>query len=298
MPQYLRLRRQVRASRAGHHVVDRSVFNWFPMMADLLPASRRLLAVAALAALSGCSIIPDTGATDPDRFAQETAPIFYQPEGIDPQKVGRLPVQPVPQARDLFRSQFNQTYGLPTSNPVHQAMYAQKSEDDFTLPAIPYKRIDPRFLRQEVDYRTNERPGTIVIDTRGHYLYFVEPGGRAMRYGVGLGAAGYAWHGRGVIQWKQKWPRWTPPSEMVAREPEIKPVSAQRGGMNPGPTNPLGARALYIFQNGRDTLYRIHGTPDWQSIGKQASSGCVRMLNQDVIDLFNRVSAKAEVVVQ
>ena len=88
------------------------------MMADLLPASRHLLASAALAALSACSIIPDTGATDPDRFAQETAPIFYRPEGIDPQKVQRLPVQPVPQARDLFRTQFHQTYGLPTFNPV------------------------------------------------------------------------------------------------------------------------------------------------------------------------------------
>lgn len=271
--------------------------NWFPMMADLLLVSRHLLAAAALATLSACSIIPDTGATDPDRFVQETSPIFYRPEGIDPQRVQRLPVQPVPKSRDLFRTQFHQTYGLPTFNPVHQAMYAQKSEDDFTLPAIPYKRIDPRFLRQEVDYKTNERPGTIIVDTREHFLYFIEPGGKAMRYGVGLGAAGYAWHGRGVIQWKQKWPRWTPPAEMVAREPQMKPLSAERGGMNPGPTNPLGARALYIFQNGKDTLYRVHGTPDWQSIGRAASSGCVRMLNQDVMDLYNRVPARTEIVV-
>jgi lipoprotein-anchoring transpeptidase ErfK/SrfK len=268
------------------------------MAAPMFPSClKAFIGLASLAVLSACSIIPDTGATDPDRFAQETAPIFYRPEGIDPQKVHRLPIQPVPQARDLFRTQFHQTYGLPVFNPVHQAIYAGKNEDHFTLPAIPYTRMDQRLLRQEVSYQTKEKPGTIVVDTKAHLLYFVEPGGKAMRYGVGLGAAGYAWSGRGVIQWKKKWPRWTPPAEMVARDPEIRPFSAERGGLNPGPANPLGARALYIFQSGKDTLYRIHGTPDWQSIGRDASSGCVRMLNQDVMDLYDRVPAKSEIVV-
>jgi lipoprotein-anchoring transpeptidase ErfK/SrfK len=271
------------------------------MMADRMSLFRSFLfasGLSCLALLAGCSIIPDTGATDPDRFAQETAPVFYNPEGIDPQKVHRLPVQPVPQTRDLYRTQFHQTYGLPVFNPVHQAMYAQMNEDDFTLPAVPYKRIDPRFLRQEVNYQTKEKPGTIVVDTRNYFLYLVEPGGKAMRYGVGLGREGYAWSGRGIVQWKQKWPRWTPPAEMVAREPEIKPFSASQGGMNPGPTNPLGARALYIYKDGKDTLYRVHGTPDWQSIGKATSSGCVRMLNQDVIDLYNRVPVRSPIVVE
>jgi len=118
-----------------------------------------------------------------------------------------------------------------------------------------------------------------------------------MRYGVGLGREGFAWKGRGVIQWKQKWPRWTPPVEMVSRQPEVRPFSAENGGMNPGLANPLGARAMYIFKDGQDTLYRIHGTPDWQSVGKAVSSGCVRMLNQDVVDLYDRVSAKSEIVV-
>lgn len=276
-------------------------YSTFSMMADSMSLLRRLLLVSGLSCmgiLAGCSIIPDTGATDPDRFAMETAPVFYSPEGIDPQKVRRLPVQPVPQVRDLYRTQFHQTYGLPVSNPVHQAMYAQMNEDDFSLPAIPYTRIDPKFLRQEVSYQTNEKPGTIVVDTRDYFLYLVEPGGKAMRYGVGLGREGYAWSGRGVVQWKQKWPRWTPTDDMVAREPEIKPISAERGGMNPGPTNPLGARALYIYKNGKDTLYRVHGTPDWQSIGKATSSGCVRMLNQDVIDLYNRVPVRSEILVE
>lgn len=137
----------------------------------------------------------------------------------------------------------------------------------------------------------------MVVDTKAHFLYFVEGNGKAMRYGVGLGRDGYAWSGRGVIQWKQKWPRWTPSVEMVSRQPEVRPFGAENGGMNPGLMNPLGARAMYIFKDGQDTLYRVHGTPDWQSIGKATSSGCVRMLNQDVIDLYDRVPARAEIVV-
>jgi lipoprotein-anchoring transpeptidase ErfK/SrfK len=276
------------------------------MMADQTPLLRCLslaCAVSGAALLSGCTIVPDTGATDPDRFVQETAPVYYRPDGEGPGKgLVVLPpnsgVRPPSQVQDLFRTRFHHTYGLPVSNPVHQAIYAQVNEDNFMLPAIPYQRIAPQFLRQEVTYQTLEKPGTVVVDTKEHFLYFVEPFGKAMRYGVGLGRDGYAWSGRGVIQWKQKWPRWTPPSEMVSREPEMRPLSAERGGMNPGPTNPLGARAMYIYKNGNDTLYRIHGTPDWQSIGKATSSGCVRMLNQDVIDLYSRLPAKAEIVVQ
>ncbi len=118
-----------------------------------------------------------------------------------------------------------------------------------------------------------------------------------LRYGVGLGREGFAWSGRGVIQWKAKWPRWTPPDSMIARQPKLAKYSASNGGMAPGIDNPLGARALYIFQNGQDTLYRVHGSPEWQSIGKAVSSGCVRMLNQDVIDLYDRVRGKAPILV-
>lgn len=265
------------------------------------------LAVAALC-LSGCNIlIPDTGATDPARFVQETSPVFYQPPGVDPMRVKPIDA-PVPQRPGVPATIYNQTYGipgantsrtygLPVSNPVNAAFYGQVRDTDFTLPAIPISRIDPQYLRQEVDYPTKEKPGTIVVDTRTKHLYFIEPNGKAMRYGVGLGREGYAWSGRGVIQWKAKWPRWTPPDEMVERQPDIRSFSAANGGMNPGLGNPLGARALYIFKDGQDTLYRIHGTPDWQSVGKSTSSGCVRMLNQDVVDLYDRVPAKAEIVV-
>ncbi|WP_117190624.1 L,D-transpeptidase [Rhizobium terrae] len=258
------------------------------------------LVVAASATLAGCQIplVTDTSRMNPDVFVQETAPVFYVPPYADPPS-NQPPPMPgaIPQKRQLYPSDFHQTYGLPVSNPVHRTMYGVIRDDDHTLPAIPYSRIDARFLRQEVDYRTNEPVGTIVVDTRAHYLYFVQPGGKAIRYGVGLGKAGFAWHGRGVIQRKAKWPRWTPSDEMVARQPNLRQFAASEGGAEPGLNNPLGARALYIFQDGKDTLYRVHGTPDWQSVGKATSSGCVRMLNQDVIDLFDRVPSGTAIVV-
>jgi lipoprotein-anchoring transpeptidase ErfK/SrfK len=179
----------------------------------------------------------------------------------------------------------------------YNVMYAAQSAEKFPLPAIPYKKIEAQFLRQWVDNPTGERPGTLVVDVGHHFLYFTYPNGKAMRYGVGLGRAGFAWAGEGVIQYKRQWPRWTPPDEMVARQPALERYSIANGGMDAGLTNPLGARALYIFQNNEDTLYRIHGSPEWQTIGKSVSSGCVRMLNQDIIDLYGRVPNKTRIVV-
>lgn len=182
-------------------------------------------------------------------------------------------------------------------NTIFATMYAAMPDEQFPLPAIPYKRIDRRFYRQMVANPTGERPGTIVVDTANFFLYLTYEDGQAMRYGVGLGRQGFEWSGRGVIQYKRAWPRWTPPDEMVARQPELQPYSIANGGMDPGLKNPLGARALYIFQNGEDTIYRIHGSPEWWTMGKAVSSGCVRMLNQDIIDLYNRVPPKAPLVV-
>ncbi|WP_082511315.1 MULTISPECIES: L,D-transpeptidase [unclassified Rhizobium] len=172
---------------------------------------------------------------------------------------------------------------------VYDTMYAAMPDEAFPLPAIPYQRIDPRYLRQLVDDPTGERPGTLVVDTNQHFLYLVYEGDKAIRYGVGLGRAGFGWSGEGVIQYKREWPTWTPPQEMIMRQPELAPYSARNGGMPPGLMNPLGARALYIFRNGRDTLYRVHGSPEWWTIGKSVSSGCVRMMNQDIVDLYSRV---------
>ncbi|MCF6370360.1 L,D-transpeptidase [Rhizobium halophilum] len=274
---------------------------------SFLPKSLRKIlsfavAAAATAFLSGCILVTDTSRMNPDVFVQETAPVFYVPPYADPPS-NQPPPMPngIPHRRQLYPTHFHQTYrqtyGMPVSNPVHRTMYGTIRDDGRTLPAIPYSRIDPRFLRQEVSYQTQEPPGTIVVDTKQNYLYLVQAGGKAIRYGVGLGKDGFGWSGRGVIQWKAKWPRWTPPSDMVARQPELRQFAAAEGGANPGLNNPLGARALYIFKDGKDTLYRVHGTPDWQSVGKATSSGCVRMLNQDVIDLYDRVPASAPIVV-
>jgi lipoprotein-anchoring transpeptidase ErfK/SrfK len=177
------------------------------------------------------------------------------------------------------------------------AMYAAREDGGFMLPAIPIEKMDRQFLRQVVADPTGEPAGTIVVDTSAHFLYLVRGGGEAIRYGVGLGRAGFEWSGRAVIQWKQAWPKWTPPDEMIGRQPELAKWSAANGGQPPGLDNPLGARALYIFQNGEDTLYRLHGSPEWWSIGKSVSSGCVRLLNQDIIDLYDRVPNKSPILV-
>ncbi|MFE0018441.1 L,D-transpeptidase [Mesorhizobium sp. NPDC059054] len=172
--------------------------------------------------------------------------------------------------------------------------YAAVDDGGYSLPAIDVSKVDPKFLRQLVDDPTGEPAGSIVVDTRQNFLYLVQPNGKAMRYGVGLGKQGHAWKGRAIVQWKRKWPTWTPPAAMISRD---KKLEKWRQGMQPGVSNPLGARALYIFKDGKDTLYRIHGSPQWRSIGKSASAGCVRMFNQDVIDLYGRVSGKAPLLV-
>lgn len=175
-----------------------------------------------------------------------------------------------------------------------EVMYAGITEGPYVLPAIPYDKVPRQFQRQIVQDPTGEAPGTIVVSLKDHWLYLVQPGGDALRYGVGIGKAGFEWSGRANIQYKKQWPVWTPPPEMISRKPE---VAKWAGGQPGGPENPLGARALYIFKDGADTGYRIHGSPEWWSIGKSMSSGCVRMINQDVIDLYNRVPGKATVVV-
>lgn len=168
-------------------------------------------------------------------------------------------------------------------------MYGPMPKEKFPIPAVNLKRVPNRFLRREVRNRTGEGPNTIVVNTRSYYLHHVQPDGTTMRYGVGLGREGFGWKGRAVVQWKRKWPRWTPPAEMIEREPELKKYSAANGGMDPGLDNPLGARALYIFQDGVDTLYRLHGTPEYWTIGKAVSSGCVRLMNQDIVHLYANV---------
>jgi len=155
-------------------------------------------------------------------------------------------------------------------------------------------RVARRYRRKIVEFPAPEPPGTIVIDVDSRFLYLTLHGGRAYRYGIGVGRQGFEWSGIAHIRRKAKWPRWLPPKEMVARDH----LAAQwADGMPGGPDNPLGARALYLYQGEIDTLYRIHGTSQPQSIGRAVSSGCIRLLNADVADLYERVPIGAKVVV-
>ena len=166
--------------------------------------------------------------------------------------------------------------------------YGKMVDHGNQLPAIPIDRLDKRFHRQIVSFQTDERPGTVVVNTRERFLYYVMPGGKAIRYGIGVGKQGFAWSGTAYVAWKQEWPNWHPPKEMAARKPEV--AKYVEDGMDGGIRNPLGARAMYLYnEKGQDTLFRLHGTPEWASIGTAASSGCIRLINQDVIDLYSRV---------
>ncbi|MGJ8527769.1 L,D-transpeptidase [Maritalea sp.] len=172
--------------------------------------------------------------------------------------------------------------------------YAAIDDGEFTIPAIPGNRIDRQFWRQIVDDPFGEVPGTLVVDTPNRFLYLTMQDNKALRVGIGVGKQGFTWSGRATVQLKRRWPTWTPPREMIERTPELEKWAK---GQPPGLDNPLGARALYIFQNGRDTLYRIHGSPEWWSIGTAASSGCIRLTNHDIIDLFERVPNGSPIVV-
>lgn len=150
--------------------------------------------------------------------------------------------------------------------------------------------------KRVVSFRTKEKVGTIIIKTSERRLYKVLPNGKAMKYGIGVGRAGFEWAGTAKIRRKAEWPAWRPPAEMIARE--LKKYGRELPSvMEGGPNNPLGARALYLFQGKKDTLYRIHGTNNPSSIGKAQSSGCIRMLNEEVIDLYNKTRMGTKVIV-
>ncbi|MBM6594259.1 L,D-transpeptidase [Microvirga sp. BT291] len=174
-------------------------------------------------------------------------------------------------------------------------MYGPRPNEAFPLPATDISEVDPRYLRQEVAYSGRERPGTIVVDTGNRFLYLIMENGRALRYGIGVGAEGMLWSGRARVGRKASWPRWTPTADMIRRDPKRNRPWA--GGMPGGLGNPLGPRALYLYQGDTDTMYRLHGTTEPWSIGEAVSSGCIRLFNQDIIDLFNRVPVGTPVVV-
>jgi lipoprotein-anchoring transpeptidase ErfK/SrfK len=166
---------------------------------------------------------------------------------------------------------------------------------DYPIEPVSTRVVKHRFRRQTVEFEGSEDPGTLVVDPDNRFLYHVLAYGLAKRYGVGVGRAGFAWAGSARIGMKRRWPRWVPPREMVDRDERARKwVNGQPGG----PDNPLGARALYLYSGGKDTLYRIHGTNDPKSIGLAMSSGCIRLLNEDVAELFENVIVGTPVTVR
>jgi lipoprotein-anchoring transpeptidase ErfK/SrfK len=292
----------------------------------ILPlASALAVTAAALAPVHAQSFDPNALEQwlGQDQFPQYP-PVSRAPQAPPPQAAAPAPQQQQPQSRWQFPS-----WGFmppppppppPGYTPAPQPGYAQQPggvvtgaiapaqpgvpapslvrpgvDPDFPVPTIDLQTIKPEFRRQVVDYRGPEHPGTIIVDADNRHLYLVLEGGTALRYGVGVGREGFEWQGRAKIARKAKWPSWHPPAEMVARDPKAAPWA---NGMPGGPDNPLGARALYLYDdNGKDTLYRIHGTNDPQSIGKAMSSGCIRMLNEDVAEVFLRAPVGTPVVV-
>ncbi len=182
-----------------------------------------------------------------------------------------------------------------TVSTVNSGLLVAPRGEQFPVKPVSLARIPSKYHRQTVRNSTGERPGTIVVDPDQKFLYFVTTERRAMRYGIGVGRAGFGWNGEAVIKAKRKWPAWHPPKEMQKRDPL---AAKWANGMPGGPQNPIGARGLYLFQGNVDTLYRIHGTAEVNSIGRAVSSGCIRLLNADVIDLYDRVPIGTKVVVR
>ena len=203
----------------------------------------------------------------------------------------------MPQQRVAFGYETQQQQGYAYQPQQQNYGYQGQQQQQYGYAAPAYapptygdtaqQPSDPRYERQVVEYRGGEQPGTIIIDTPNFFLYLVLDGGRALRYGIGVGRPGFTWAGVKAISAKREWPDWHPPDEMLARRPDLPRY------MPGGPDNPLGARALYLGS----TLYRIHGSNEPWSIGTQVSSGCIRLRNADIVDLYGRVKVGAKVVV-
>jgi len=175
-----------------------------------------------------------------------------------------------------------------------EKVYGPLPDERFPIPAVAINKIDPKFYRRTVRYDSQEAVGTIIVDPSHHYVYRIEGDGNATRYGASVGRAGFLWNGDAYIGRKAEWPVWTPPKEMIARQPEAAPYA---NGMPPGLDNPLGARTLYLYQNGVYTLYTIYSTQVAETIGRGISSGCIGLLTQDMVDLYARTPVNTKVIV-
>lgn len=230
---------------------------------------------------------PRAAAPRPVQVAVATQPGQYGGGFIELLMTGRAPGRGIAfsAASGIGQPSALRPLAAPRAYPRPPA--AQPDLVAYAPAAAPRRALDPRFERQEVDYSGGHAAGTLVIDTPNKFLYLVQGGGRALRYGIGVGRPGFEWSGVKSISRKAEWPAWTPPSEMLLRRPDLP------RHMDGGPENPLGARAMYLGSS----LYRIHGTNEPQTIGTNVSSGCIRLTNDDVTDLYERVRVGAKVIV-
>jgi lipoprotein-anchoring transpeptidase ErfK/SrfK len=173
-------------------------------------------------------------------------------------------------------------------------IYGPLPNEKFAVPAVDVAKIDPKYFRRIVRYDTKEAPGTIIIDPNNYFVYRIEGDGNATRYGANVPRKGFLWSGDAYVGRKAEWATWTPPKEMIARQPEARKYA---GGMPGGLDNPLGARTLYLYQNGAYTLCTIYGTSDPDSIGTNVTSGCTGLLTHDMIDLYARTPVKTKVII-
>ncbi|WP_174243251.1 L,D-transpeptidase [Beijerinckia sp. L45] len=228
----------------------------------------------------------------PAAYAQPAPALVYAPQRANLPQAGLPDYTPQPPA---YYGSHPEAQAVPQQQAYAQQAYAQQTYAPQNAaydplandPGLASRPINPIYQRQDVAYEGHERPGTIIIDTPEKFLFLVQPGGRALRYGIGVGRPGFAWAGVKTISRKAEWPGWTPPPEMVLRRPDLP------RHMDGGPANPLGARALYLGSS----LYRIHGTNEPYTIGTNVSSGCIRMMNEDVVDLYGRVGVGTRVIV-
>jgi lipoprotein-anchoring transpeptidase ErfK/SrfK len=175
-----------------------------------------------------------------------------------------------------------------------QKMYGPLPDEKFPVPAVDVSKIDPKYYRRTVPYESAEAAGTIIVDPKNYYVYRIEGDGNATRYGANVGRAGFLWSGEAYVGRKSEWPVWTPPPEMIKRQPE---AAKYAHGMPPGIDNPLGARTLHLYKDGVYTLYTIYSTSDPETIGTNITSGCTGLLTQDMVDLYARTPVKTKVIV-
>jgi lipoprotein-anchoring transpeptidase ErfK/SrfK len=175
-----------------------------------------------------------------------------------------------------------------------EKLYGPVPTEKFPIPAADISKVNPKYFRRTVRYETKEAPGTIIVDPSNYYVYRIEDGETATRYGANVGRSGFLWHGDAYVGRKGEWATWTPPKEMIQRQPEVAKYAR---GMPGGLENPLGARTLYLYQNGAYTLYTIYASSDPESIGTGVTSGCVGLLSQDMIHLYDQTPVKTKVVV-